>query len=104
MIICGSAQTVKLICVDYRGRYICIPMKNNFLNRITIDPQILFGKPSIGGLRYPVQMILDLLGAGMSTEELLEDYPDLEKEDIQACLLFALKMMSVKSIHEVKAA
>lgn len=52
------------------------------LSRITVNPNILFGKPSIRNKRYPVTMVLDLLSAGMTFEELLEDYEDLELEDI----------------------
>ena len=54
--------------------------------RITVDPQICHGKPTIRGLRYPVEMILELLSAGMSTDEILVDYEDLEREDILAVL------------------
>ena len=79
-------------------------MKNTLLNRITLNPNVCFGKPTIRNMRYPVEMILDLLAAGMSTSELLEDYPDLEKEDISACLLFASRLVQVKSIHKVIAA
>lgn len=71
------------------------------IQRITINPKILFGKPSIRNKRYPVTLILDLLSAGMTVEEILEDYPDLEKEDIYACLLFASKLTEVKSITKV---
>ena len=76
-------------------------MENELLSRITINPKICFGKPTIRNMRYPVEMILDLLSAGMTTEELLEDYPDLEKKDISACLHFASILMQVKSIHKV---
>ena len=61
----------------------------NLLNRITIDPEICHGKPTIRGLRYPVEMILELLGSGMSIEEILEDYEDLERDDILATLQYA---------------
>ncbi|TAK41809.1 MAG: DUF433 domain-containing protein [Saprospiraceae bacterium] len=74
------------------------------LRRITLNPKVCFGKPTIRNMRYPVEMILDLLSAGMTVEELLEDYPDLEREDIFACLAFAMKMVQVKSIHQVLAA
>ena len=74
------------------------------LERITINPEILFGKPSIRNMRYPVVLILDLLSAGMTNQEILEDYPDLEKEDIQACLVFAARLATVSSIMKVKAA
>lgn len=76
-------------------------MKENLLARITMNPNISFGKPTIRNMRYPVEVMLDLLAAGMTTEELLEDYPDLEKEDIQACILFAKETIRVKSIHKV---
>ena len=56
---------------------------------------------TIRNMRYPVEIILDLLVAGMTTEEILEDYPDLEKEDLQACILFANEAIRVKSIHKV---
>jgi uncharacterized protein (DUF433 family) len=77
---------------------------DTLLDRITINPNILFGKPSIRNMRYPVVLILDLLSAGMTNSEILEDYPDLEKEDIQACLAFAASLARVSSIMKVKAA
>jgi len=76
----------------------------NLLDRITLNPNVCFGKPTIRNMRYPVEMILDLLSAGMTEDELLEDYPDLEREDIRACLAFAAKLTQVKSIHKVLAA
>ena len=76
-------------------------MKEKLLKRITMNPKISFGKPTIRNMRYPVEIMLDLLAAGMTTEEILEDYPDLEKEDIQACILFANEAIRVKSIHKV---
>ena len=54
---------------------------NNLLSRITVNPAICHGKPTIRGLRYPVQIMLELMSSGMTIEELLDDYPDLEKED-----------------------
>lgn len=66
-------------------------MQTILLSRITLNPAILFGKPSIRNMRYSVEMILDLLSAGMTNDEIIEDYPDLELKDIQACLLFAMK-------------
>jgi uncharacterized protein (DUF433 family) len=73
----------------------------NFINRITIDPDICHGKPTLRGLRYPVENMLELLASGMSIEELLEDYPDLEREDFLACLEYASKLVHVKSIHKI---
>jgi uncharacterized protein (DUF433 family) len=59
------------------------------LDRITIDPNICHGRPCIRGLRYPVETILELLSAGMTIDDILADYPDLEREDILAALAFA---------------
>jgi uncharacterized protein (DUF433 family) len=71
------------------------------LERIVTDPAICHGKPCIRGLRYPVSMILDLLSANMTHEQILDDYPDLEPEDIQACLAYAARVMQFKSIAGV---
>ncbi len=71
------------------------------LGRITIDQKICHGKPTIRGLRYPVDMMLDLLASGMSTEELLADYPDLQREDILACLEYAAKLTNINSIYRI---
>ncbi len=73
-------------------------MKNLWLERITIDSEICHGKPCIKGLRYPVEMILELLGSGMSNKEILKDYEDLEFEDIKACLLYAARLSQVKTV------
>ncbi len=74
------------------------------MKRITIDSEICHGKPTIRGLRYPVEMILELLASGMSHEEILEDYEDLENDDILAVLHYASKLSQIKSIHKVAAA
>lgn len=79
-------------------------MAQSLLNRITINPNVSFGKPTIRNMRYPVEIMLDLLSAGMTIEEILEDYPDLEREDLLACLEFASQMVRVKSIHKLLAA
>lgn len=73
------------------------------INRITSDPEICHGKPTVRNMRYPVEMILDLLSAGMTNEEIIEDYPALETEDIQACLAFASRLTKIKSIHKIVA-
>ncbi len=73
-------------------------MTSSLLQRITIDPNICHGKPCIRGLRYPVELILELLSSGMTTEEILEDYEDLEKDDILAVLTFATQLSQIKSI------
>ncbi|MGV0105501.1 DUF433 domain-containing protein [Nostoc sp. DSM 114160] len=76
-------------------------MNDTLLQRITHNPDICHGKPCIRGLRYPVEFILELLSSGMSTEEILKDYDDLESEDILAVLLFAARLSQVKSIHRI---
>jgi uncharacterized protein (DUF433 family) len=74
---------------------------NSLLSRITIHPEICHGKPSIRGLRYPVENMLELLASGMTIEEVLADYPDLEKNDLLACIDYASKLMNVKSIYKI---
>jgi uncharacterized protein (DUF433 family) len=71
--------------------------------RITIDPAICHGKPTIRGLRYPVEMILELLSSGMSNDQILADYQDLEREDILAALDYARRLSQVKRIEPVSA-
>ncbi len=66
---------------------------NGFRDRITIHPGICHGKPTVRGLRYPVEMILDLLSGGMSIDDLLRDYPDLERADILAVLAYAAHLI-----------
>ena len=70
----------------------------SFADRITMDPEICHGKPTIRGLRYPVEMILELLSSGMTQEEILADYEDLEREDILAALAFATRLSQIKRI------
>jgi len=75
----------------------------SLLNRITINPEICHGKPTIRNMRYPVELILDLLASGMTHEEIIEDYPAIQDEDIRACLAFASRLTKVKSIHKIVA-
>ena len=75
----------------------------NLINRITINPDICHGKPTIRNMRYPVEMILDLLSAGMTHKEILADYPALEDDDIKACLAYASRLTKIKSIHKIVA-
>ncbi len=72
-------------------------------DRITMNPDLCHGKPCVRGLRYPVTMILDLLGSGMSSQEILADYADLKAADIQACLQFAARLSDVKSLARATA-
>jgi uncharacterized protein (DUF433 family) len=68
--------------------------KEELLKRITLDPAVMVGKPVIKGTRLTVQYILGLLAVGMSTEQIIEEYNALTKEDIFACLFFAREMES----------
>ena len=70
----------------------------NLLDRITFDRQVLTGKPIIRGLRISVATILELLAKGASSEEILEDYPELELEDIQAALFYAYQLVDKEEI------
>jgi uncharacterized protein (DUF433 family) len=78
-----------------------IPCTMNQMDRITIDLEICHGKPCIRGMRWPVEVIIDMLGSGMTINEILEDHPELEREDILAALNFAKLYLSGRSIKEV---
>ena len=73
------------------------------IGRITINPDICHGKPTIRNMRYPVEMVLDLLAAGMTHQEIMEDYPAIEQEDIIACLVFAAQLTRVKTLNKLVA-
>lgn len=75
--------------------------KEELLSRITISPDIVLGKPTIRGMRITVEQLLNALAAGVSTSDLLEDYPELEPEDIQACLLYAARMVMEDKTYRV---
>jgi len=70
--------------------------QNSLLSRITIDPEICHGKPAIRHLRYPVESMMEYLAAGDTFEDLLKEFPDLEREDLQACLQFATESLKLK--------
>jgi len=74
-------------------------LHDNLLSRITVDPELCHGKPCIRGLRYPVESILEYLAGGDSVEQVLAEFPDLERDDILACLEFSRRMLAAKSVH-----
>lgn len=78
-------------------------MEQELLKRITINPDVCHGKPTIRNKRYPVENILELMASGMTIEEILADYDDLEKADLEACLLYAAKLANVGSISKIAA-
>ncbi|NER33730.1 MAG: DUF433 domain-containing protein [Oscillatoria sp. SIO1A7] len=74
------------------------------MDRISVDPQIHFGKPCIAGTRITVQSVLELLNEGFSFEAIIRDYyPDLQVEDIRACLKYAIALVAAEEIHLVSA-
>ena len=66
--------------------------RDELLARISIDPNVCFGKPCIRGHRIWVSLMLDLLAGGMSTADILKEYPDLEEADILACIAYGAEM------------
>ncbi len=79
-------------------------VSNPLLERITIDAAICHGKPCIRGLRYPVAAILEYLAAGDTVEDILNEFHDLEEEDIQACLAFAVLAVNSKGSRVIPVA
>jgi len=73
----------------------------SFLDRITIDPAIMHGKPVIRNMRFSVTQMLELVAGGMSFKEILEDYSYIEKEDIVACLQYAAKISDTKQLVQI---
>ena len=71
------------------------------MDRITVDPQVMVGKPVIKGTRITVQLIVQLLANGETEAEILEDYPDLKKEDVKAALLYASDCLDREEIIPV---
>jgi uncharacterized protein (DUF433 family) len=75
----------------------------NLTERITINPELMAGKPVIRGLRISVDQIIKSLASGLSNEEILEDYPELESEDIKAALFYASKILESEKIYRISA-
>ena len=73
------------------------------LDRITTDPSICHGKPTVRGLRYPVESLLELLAAGMTIEEIIEDHPDLERDDLLAALEFGALVSGQRRVVPLSA-
>lgn len=69
-------------------------METSLINRITTNADVCNGKPTVRGMRITVETVLQYLSAGDSTDDIVKAYPFLEKEDIQACIAFALKNLS----------
>jgi len=68
-------------------------------DRITIDPDVLVGKPVVKGKRIAVELVIDLLGRGYTTEQLLKQYNHLTPEDVQACLAYAAEILQSEKVY-----
>lgn len=78
-------------------------MDSELLKRITINPEVMVGKPAIRGIRITVEQILNSLAANISVNDLLEDYPELELNDIKAALLYAAKLVEEEKVYNIGA-
>ena len=74
---------------------------DRLLSRITIDPAICHGKPCVRGLRYPVETLLELLSSGMTIDQILADYADLEGDDLRAVLAYAARLARTRRLQPV---
>lgn len=70
-----------------------------FKQRIEVNPKILVGKPVVKGTRIPIELILKMLAQGIETKQILKEYPQLEKEDIQAALLYATDLLEHEEVY-----
>ena len=94
---------IVFIILDFQLKHLFLQKQliMRLLNRITINQDICHGKPCIRGMRWPVEVVIDMLGSEMTIEEILDDHPELERADILACLQFAQKMVTGESISLV---
>jgi uncharacterized protein (DUF433 family) len=74
------------------------------LDRITSDPSVCHGKPTVRGLRHPVENLLELLASGMTIDDVLEDYPELERDDLLAALEFGALASGMRRVVPLGAA
>lgn len=70
---------------------------------MNVDSEIMVGKPVVKGTRLTVELVIDLLAQGWKTEEILKNYPGLQKEDIQACLVYASERLHVEKVYPLPA-
>ena len=73
--------------------------RDKLLERISVDPQVCFGKPCIRGHRIWVSLVLDLLSSGLSVEDVLEEYPQLSREDVLACVAYGAEMSRERFVN-----
>lgn len=77
--------------------------ESELIRRITVESDICHGKPCIRGLRYPVEMLLELLSSGMTHDQILADYEDLQQEDLLAVLAYAARLARTKRVEPIAA-
>jgi len=75
--------------------------EHDLFDRITVNPEVMVGKPTIRGMRITVEQILKALAGGLTTKDLLEDYPELEEEDIRVVLLYASELVGEERVFAV---
>lgn len=73
-------------------------MSEKLLSRITLNPKVCKGKPTIRNMRFTVAQMLELMAGGMNMEEILEDYPYIQKEDVWACLWYAARIANAQTV------
>ncbi len=78
--------------------------EQELLKRITANPEIFGGKPIIRGMRVSVELVLSLLAQGVTVDEIVEDYPDIEPDDIRACLAYAHAVIAHDTLDAVRVA
>ena len=83
--------------------YFLYMTNDNLLSRITVDPNICHGQPCLRGLRYPVELILELLSSGMTVGQILADYADLEADDLRAACAYGARLSRVNRVEPVAA-
>ena len=76
-------------------------MQKNLFDRITINPEVMVGKPAIRGMRITVEQILKSLAGGLTTKDVLADYPELEEEDIKVALLYASELVGEERMFAI---
>src|SRR3989442_1356055 len=97
-----SGPTAECGCLGASGVWFWNPAHMDaLLSRIMIDPAVCHGKPCVRGLRYPVQTLLELLSSGMTIDEILADYQDLERDDLLAALAFAARLARTRRLQPV---
>jgi uncharacterized protein (DUF433 family) len=77
------------------------PTNGDLLDRITINPKVLVGKPTIRGMRISVEQVLHLLGEGMTPKQILHEFPVLEEDDIRAAVSYAHRLVSTERVYRV---